>query len=90
MTVASMAYTETLTLYTSPNCPYCHKVEDFMKENNITSVQIKNVQDPKVRAELVEIGGKKQVPCLVYDHEALYESSDIIHWMKENILNDNQ
>jgi len=40
--------------------------------------------DPKNREELVKIGGKGQVSCLVIDGKALYESNDIIEWLKEN------
>ncbi len=73
-----------LTLFCSPTCPYCGKVLYFMKENNI-SLPIKNTSESSdVREELIAIGGKGQVPCLVIDGEALYESDDIIQWLKDN------
>jgi len=34
--------------------------------------------------ELIKIGGMSQVPCLVIDGKALYESLDIIEWFKRN------
>jgi len=34
--------------------------------------------------ELIKIGGKSQVPCLVINGRALYESQDIIKWFDEN------
>ncbi len=39
---------------------------------------------PKDRQALLDVGGKTQVPCLVIDGKALYESNDIIEWLKEN------
>ena len=34
--------------------------------------------------ELVEKGGKRQIPCLYHDGEYLYESDDIIEFLKAN------
>ena len=73
-----------LTLYHKPGCPYCQKVFTFMQQNGIT-VPLKNRdENPKIRQELIDLGGKPQVPCLVIDGKALYESDDIIKWFKEN------
>ena len=73
-----------LTLYYKPDCPYCQKVFTFMQQNGI-SVPLKNRDEsPKIRQELIAIGGKPQVPCLVIDGKALYESDDIIAWFKKN------
>jgi len=42
---------------------------------------MKNVAgNAQVREELIRIGGKAQVPCLVIDGKALYESEEIIKW----------
>ena len=55
-----------------------------MKENNI-SFPIKDVSaSSEIREELLAVGGKTQVPCLVIDGKALYESDDIIQWLKNN------
>ncbi|OGX28221.1 MAG: glutaredoxin [Omnitrophica WOR_2 bacterium RIFCSPHIGHO2_01_FULL_52_10] len=73
-----------LTLYYKPTCPYCQKVLGFMDQNGI-SVPLKNREEtPRIRQELVDIGGKPQVPCLIIDGKALYESDDIIQWFKKN------
>ena len=68
-----------LTLYISPWCPYCHKVLQHMQRKGI-EVPVKDTSDLGNREELIQIGGKKQVPCLVIDGKALYESNDIIKW----------
>ena len=73
-----------LTLYFFQGCPYCARVRTFLSSENI-NVPMKDIhQTPAFRDELIKIGGKAQVPCLVIDGKALYESSDIIAWLKEN------
>lgn len=74
----------TLTLYHINGCPYCQKVKDYLTKNHIV-IAMKNIHDdPDARDELILIGGKSQVPCLVTDGKALYESLDIIEWFKKN------
>ena len=72
-----------LVLYISPGCPYCHKVTDYLKEQGRT-IPIKNTRDPGVREELVKIGGKSQIPCLIIDGKAMYESDAIIDWLENH------
>jgi len=65
-------------------CPYCLRVRDFLSKERI-SIPMKDTQeDSTYRDELIKIGGKSQVPCLVIDGKALYESLDIIEWFKKN------
>ena len=72
-----------LLLYTSPICPYCHTVESFLQEANIPYEE-RSVTDPTYRDELVEKGGKMQVPFLVdtEKNESMYESQDMIAYLK--------
>lgn len=73
-----------LTLYHFNACPYCARVREFMKNNGIT-IPMKNIRENTAyRDELIAIGGKNQVPCLVIDGKALYESGDIIDWLRKN------
>ena len=58
---------------------------NFLKENNIV-VSMKNIHEEEgAKEELIRIGGKGQVPCLVINGKALYESDDIIEWFREKI-----
>ncbi|WP_297281054.1 glutathione S-transferase N-terminal domain-containing protein [uncultured Anaerococcus sp.] len=71
-------------LYVGTICPYCAKVEKFMEEENI-SVEVVNIeQNRDEMRKLIEEGGKRQVPCLYHDGEYLYESDDIIEFLREN------
>ena len=73
-----------LVLYHKPSCPFCAKVREYMKSESI-DIPLKDISaSSEDREELINIGGKQQVPCLVIDGKALYESDDIINWLKEN------
>lgn len=71
-------------LYIGTVCRFCKKVENFMEENNIDIPLVNINEDKKAMLELMEKGGKRQVPCLYHDGEYLYESDDIIAFLKEN------
>ena len=73
-----------LTLYHSMSCPYCVKILNFMQTQGIAIPMKDTHENPAYRNELIKIGGKPQVPCLVIDGKALYESADIIDWLKKN------
>lgn len=74
-----------LVLYYMPTCPFCQKVLGFMKKNDIEVTLKDTLSNESFRQELMKIGGKTQVPCLVIDGKPLYESEDIIIWFKENL-----
>lgn len=75
-----MAYLENLTLFYKPTCPYCVKVLAYMQEQDI-ACEMKNTMEPGVRDELISIGGKGQVPCLIIAGRPMYESDDIIAYL---------
>lgn len=76
---------ENCILYKKDSCPFCVRVLRFMKNANITC-EMKDVEtDPKNKDELIKIGGKSQVPCLVIDGEPMYESLSIIQYMNSKL-----
>ena len=81
--IANQQSSYNLVLYINPNCPYCKKVTNYLQSQNRT-IPTKNTQDRAIRNELIAIGGKGQVPCLVIDGKALYESDAIIEWIKNH------
>ena len=75
-----------LTLYHYIMCPYCMRVRRYLSRHGIAVAQ-KNVRrDPAARRQLIEAGGKGQVPALMIDGEVLYESNDIIRWFERNMV----
>lgn len=75
--------TPTLELFFKPTCPYCHKVLSFMKDHNIELPLYDIDSDEAARNRLIEVGGKRQVPCLFIDGAAMYESNDIIAYLSK-------
>ncbi|MBP9760258.1 MAG: glutathione S-transferase N-terminal domain-containing protein [Candidatus Pacebacteria bacterium] len=71
-------------LYTSPACPYCKKVEAFMHEQGI-AYEERSIVNAEYRDELIDKGGKMQVPFLVdTEHTvSMYESDDMIEYLKK-------
>lgn len=78
-----------LTLYQFDMCPFCVKVKNYMDQNSIQIPMKDILTDSQAKLELLEIGGKTQVPCLVIDGKALYESDDIINWLEQNYSKQN-
>jgi len=75
----------TLVLYYRPFCAYSRRVMNFAEEHGIP-LSLRNIHEhPDIRNELIKIGGKAQIPCLVIDGKALYESNDILAWMEKNL-----
>ena len=75
-----------LKLFVMAGCPFCRRVLGFMAENGIQVEQADIAADPAARETLAAEGGKVQVPCLFIDGKPLYESADIVSWMKEHML----
>ncbi|MBQ9438076.1 MAG: glutathione S-transferase N-terminal domain-containing protein [Lachnospiraceae bacterium] len=74
-----------LELFKFETCPYCRRVLDYLAETGRTDVELRDIHESKENEErLVREGGKKQVPCLFIDGKPMYESLDIIAWLKEH------
>jgi len=72
-----------ITLYTKTGCPYCDKVKDRIAELALPYSE-KNISDEKNLSELLEKGGKRQVPFMIDDERgtSMYESGDIIYYLE--------
>lgn len=73
-----------MILYYKPTCPYCIKVLNFAQEQGIVFTLKNIVEDPAIAQELIDRGGKRQVPYLVdAEHGVeMYESDDIIEYLR--------
>ena len=76
--------TPALTLYIRTSCPYCKKILDYLKEHRKTLPICDADRDPAIATALRSIGGKTQFPCLLINGKPLYESVDILHWLKKH------
>ncbi len=77
-------------LYYFTTCPYCLKVRLAMWLQGI-KIPLRNIQTNRsFRDELIEGGGKAQVPCLRIENDQqevtwMYESDDIIRYLKSGL-----
>lgn len=77
-------FKQSLVLYYFPFCPFCIRVLNYLKKNQI-DIELRNTRESReVEEELIKVGGKSQVPCLLIDGQPLYESNDIINWFESN------
>lgn len=72
-------------VYYSDNCPHCTGIIDYVRENNVDVELVDSSRNLKLQKEIMDIGGKMQVPMMSIDGEAMYESKDILKWIKENM-----
>lgn len=73
-----------LLLYYTPYCPYSKKVLQYLQSIHKQVPMVNVQQDSAAKEELKRVGGKSQVPCLVIDGKAIYESDVIIHWLSQH------
>ena len=74
-----------LELFVMAGCPYCIRVLDYMRAAGIEMPVHDIYADPQAFARLMEVGGKKQTPCLFIDGVAMYESADIIDYLRKHV-----
>jgi len=79
-------------LFCFSTCPYCIKVRLALWWIGLKLPLRDILFYPENKAELIAGGGKKQVPCLRIEDETggvrwLYESSDIIRYLKRQLAN---
>lgn len=53
-----------IKVYSTPTCPYCVALKNFLKENNIDFEYIDISQDMKARKEMIEKTGQMGVPVI--------------------------
>ncbi|WP_165253907.1 glutaredoxin [Adlercreutzia sp. ZJ304] len=76
-----------LDLYIKPTCPYCMRVVNAIDDmgDAAAHIEMRDISsDATALQTLVEVGGKQQVPCLFVDGKPMYESADIINWLRAN------
>lgn len=54
----------TITLYSTPSCPYCKLVKDYLKEQNIVFTEMDVSQDNDSIQKMVKLSGQMGVPVI--------------------------
>lgn len=58
-------------VYSTPTCPYCHMVKDFLKSSNVVFQDINVADDRSALEEMVRASGQMGVPVVVVDEEVI-------------------
>lgn len=77
-----------LQLFHKWTCPYSARVRDFIEEKKLRDriEYIDRDENETNKQKLKDRTGKTQVPCLFIEGKPLFESDEIISWLKENLL----
>lgn len=75
-----------LELFYSDYCPFCQMVLNEIKNLNLSGdIHKLNTQsDQNAAKKLLSTTGRRTVPCLFIEDEPMFESRDIIDWLKTN------
>ena len=57
----------TVKVYSTPTCPYCHQLKDYLKEKNVEFEDIDVSTDEKEAEAMVKKSGQVGVPVLDVD-----------------------
>jgi len=54
----------TVTVYSTPTCPFCHKAKDYLKEKGVAFEDVNVAEDQPRAEEMVKKSGQMGVPVL--------------------------
>jgi len=72
---------KSVTVYSTPTCPYCTRAKDYLKANDIAFEAIDVSQDQEAGQKMVEKSGQMGVPVIDIDGQI------IVGFDKEKIKN---
>ncbi len=55
----------TVTIYSTPSCHFCHMAKDFFKEHNVAFEDFNVAEDQAKRQEMVQKSGQMGVPVII-------------------------
>ena len=78
-----------IQLYMRDGCPFCKKVETAAREMGLSLGKDYELIDAAPftpgREVVIKVGGKAMVPFLIDGETSMYESDDIIAYMKKRL-----
>ncbi len=63
----------TVIVYSTPTCPYCDMVKDYLTENNVEFAHFNVAEDQAKAEEMVQKSGQMGVPVVVIEKEGQEE-----------------
>ena len=64
-------------VYSTPTCPWCIKVKEFLKANNIKYTNIDVSSNDKAAKEMINKSSQKGVPVIDIDGKILIGSDEV-------------
>lgn len=58
-------------VYSTPTCPYCVKVKDYLKNKNISFEHIDVSSDEQGLQEMIRVSGQMGVPVVLIDGDVI-------------------
>jgi len=73
-----------IKVYSTPICPYCNALKNFLKENKVEFEDINVAEDKKAREEMIQKTGRMEVPVIEIDNEIIvgFEKEKISRLLK--------
>ncbi len=56
-----------VTVYSTPTCPFCHMVKDYLKQHKIEFKDVNVAEDHKAAMEMIRKSGQQGVPVTDVD-----------------------
>lgn len=56
-------------VYSTPMCPWCHRVKDYLKEKKVKFTDIDVAEDRAMAMEMIKKSGQRGVPVIEIDNE---------------------
>ena len=60
-----------VTVYTTPTCPYCHAVKQYLLQKHVPFVEHNVAADPQAARDMVQRTGQQGVPVTIIDNEVV-------------------
>jgi glutaredoxin 3 len=60
-----------IIIYSTPSCPYCVALKEYLKEKNFDFVDFDVSKDPQKLEEMIEKSGQMGVPVIDIDGEII-------------------
>ena len=59
-----------ITTYSSPSCPYCTQLKDFLKEKKVEFEEVDLGQNPERAEELIKKSGQMGIPVTIIEKDS--------------------
>ncbi|UNC92688.1 glutaredoxin family protein [Candidatus Contubernalis alkaliaceticus] len=62
---------EKVIVYTTPTCPFCDTVKEFLSKKGVSYVEYDVSEDENARQEMMDKSGRMAVPTMVINNEVI-------------------